>query len=118
MSSDIKTSFSRGSSFIYLSPRGLCEFFDDHFNEIFDHNRRAEIVLIVVLVLERNWQESSRTRTRTRRKLPQTPNTPARLGSISYERLKNEEADGDRLDEKEDSVELVIALFTCDRSRR
>ena len=36
----------------------------------------------------------------------------------SHERLKNEEADDDGLDEKEDGVELMIALVTCDRSSR
>jgi hypothetical protein len=35
----------------------------------------------------------------------------------SQECLKNQEADHDGLDEKEDRVELMIALVTCDRSR-
>jgi hypothetical protein len=35
-----------------------------------------------------------------------------------HERVKNNEADDNGLDEKEDSVELMIALVSCDRSRR
>jgi hypothetical protein len=34
----------------------------------------------------------------------------------SHQRLKNKEAHDDGLDEKEDSVELMIALVTRDRS--
>src|SRR5882762_2472840 len=38
-------------------------------------------------------------------------------GSGSHECLENEETDGDGLEEKEDRVELMIALVTSDRSR-
>jgi hypothetical protein len=35
-----------------------------------------------------------------------------------HKRMKNGEADEYRLDEKEDSVELMIPLASCDSSRR
>jgi hypothetical protein len=45
--------------------------------------------------------------------------TPAHaIGLELDERLENEEADDDRLDEKEDGIELMIALVSCDRSSR
>jgi hypothetical protein len=34
----------------------------------------------------------------------------------SHEYLENEKADNDGLEEKEDGVELMIALVACDRS--
>jgi hypothetical protein len=34
-----------------------------------------------------------------------------------HKRLKNQEADDGSLDEKENCVELMVALIACDRSR-